>query len=235
MRYIEKTTEPASITNWKEANKDLDVNLDYQSFQGKSDLRHELVEEQLGLCAYTGMPVDKRLGLLPESNLSYSCHIEHIKSRKVCEDECKAAHGEDSYGRVICEDMDFRNLVAAVEVKRKRPAKCEIFGAAEHGHKRLAVIPTQPDCEAKFQYDELGGANPRDATDSDTEDTIVKLKLRHTTLSDYRRAAIQAFFPLDLAMDRGDVELIIEKSTQPTDGRLPEFGFCIASYARSLL
>ena len=236
MKYIEKTEEPVSISEWKEANKNLKVNLDYRSFQRKPKLRDELVEEQFGLCAYTGMPVDeKRLGSFSEANLSYACHIEHMKPRKVCEEECVATHGPDSYGAVVCEDMDYHNLVAAIEVKRKPPAKCEIFGAAAHGHDLLPVLPTQPDCELKFHYDELGGVDPQAADDFDTEATIELLKLRHTSLSDYRRAAIQTFFPVDLQIDRDDLERIIEKTTLPASGRLPEFGFCIASYARSLL
>jgi hypothetical protein len=87
-----------------------------------------LITEQFGLCAYTGAPLDDRLGAYQgrADNLSFEPHIEHVKPRAVCQAELEARGGE--YGRELCEDMDHRNLVAALEVKCRPPARAETFG-----------------------------------------------------------------------------------------------------------
>ncbi len=63
MRYIQKHAQPpASIREWLEVQEPLGVNLDSPSFTRKAQLRGELITEQFGLCAYTGAPLDDRLG-----------------------------------------------------------------------------------------------------------------------------------------------------------------------------
>lgn len=142
MRYIEKSDEPpASIRAWRVVQEPTGVNLDYNSFTRKPELRAELIAEQFGLCAYTGAPLDDRLGGYEQADedLAYQPHIERIKPRSICRAELEARGG--IYGCEICEDMDHRNLVAALEVKRQPPAKSELFGAAAHGDERLPVTP----------------------------------------------------------------------------------------------
>jgi uncharacterized protein (TIGR02646 family) len=233
MRYIQKNDQPpASIREWREVQEPVGVNLDYNSFTRKPALRAELIAEQFGLCAYTGAPLDERLGgyQATDQNLVFQAHIEHIKPRRVCQEELEARGGV--YGYEICEDMDHRNLVAALEVRRQPPAQAEIFGAAAHGDELLPVTPVQPDCESRFQYGENGDIS---GADDDAKETIDLLKLDHTTLEGWRRGAIAGFFPPGEVLTREDVEKRISVLAAPTNGKLPEFNFCIRSYAESLI
>ncbi|MGP0063615.1 MAG: hypothetical protein ACLQGP_08475 [Isosphaeraceae bacterium] len=231
MRYIVKSADPpASIREWLDAQLPVGLNLDYASFNDKPQLRRELIAEQYGLCAYTGTPIDDRLGGYHDANLVFQAHIEHVKPRSVCKAELTARGGIP--GRDLCEDMDHRNLVAALEVRRNPPARPEIFGAAAHGDEVLPVTPLQPGCEERFQFDENGGIH---GLDEPAGKTIDLLKLDHATLIGWRRGAIAGFFPPDLELTRAEIEGLVERLAQATDGRLPEFSFCIHSYARSLL
>ena len=193
-------------------------------------LRDELIAEQFGLCAYTGAPLDERLAGLPDDNLAFQAHVEHIKPRSVCQAELEA-RGK-VYGCELCEDMDHHNLVAALEVKRKPPAKGEVFGAAAHKNQLLPVTPVQPNCESRFQFDDNGGIM---GVDADATLTIELLKLDHTTLAGWRRGAVTAFFPPGEPLTREEVVRRINILSEPSHGKLAEFSFCIAGYARSLL
>ena len=233
MRHIPKgKAPPASIREWREVQEPVGLNLDYDSFNRKAALRAELVEEQYGLCGYTGTPLDDRLGGYQETdrNLAFQAHIEHIKPRSVCRLELEERGAE--YGREICEDMDHRNLVAALEVRRKPPAKSELFGAAAHGNDELPVTPVQPDCEQRFRYDDNGGVT---GTDDDAKNTIKLLKLNHTTLEGWRRGAIWGFLPVEVMPTREDLQQMIDVLDGPANGRLAEFSFCIRSHLQFLL
>lgn len=236
MRHIEKTQEPESIQEWRNAQEKTGVNLDYQSFTRKPQLRNELIAEQYGLCVYTGVPLDERLTGVAESNSNavFQAHIEHIKPRVVCQRELENRGGE--YGKEICEDMDYKNLVAALEVRNKPPAKNEVFGAAAKGKEPLPVTPIQQDCEQKFSFEGNGNVI---GIEKEARESIDLLRLNHTTLAGWREGAIQGYFtnedgePIDYQQE--DYEAIIREMDTPLNGKLPEFCFCIKSYAESFL
>lgn len=231
MRYIHKSIEsPDSIRAWREVQEHLKVNLDYPSFTRKPQLRAELIAEQFGLCAYTGAPIDERLGGLNDENLAFQAHIEHVKPRSICQKELVERGG--AYGCDLCEDMDHRNLVAALEVKRKPPAKGEVFGATARENESLPVTPLQSNCELRFQFNAIGGIA---GVDAEATQTIELLKLNHATLVGWRRGAIVAFFPPGEVLTREEVERRISVLIAPAQGVLAEFSFCLAGYARSLL
>jgi hypothetical protein len=96
----------------------------------------------------------------------------------------------------------------------------------------LPVTPLQADCEARFTYDDNGGIV---GSDAEAAQTIALLKLDHTTLNGWRRAAIAGFFPADEEITREEIERRAQVLTSASGGRLPEFSFCICSYALSLL
>ena len=128
MRHIEKAVAPpAAIRDWRVEQEPVGLNLDYLCFNDKPALRRELIAEQFGLCAYTGAAIDDRMVGYEENNYVFQAHIEHVKPRGLCKAELEARGGV--YGHELCEDMDHRNLVAALEVKRNPPARAEIFGA----------------------------------------------------------------------------------------------------------
>ncbi len=231
MRRIEKPVEPpASIREWLAVQLPVGLNLDYGSFNDKPALRQELIQEQFGLCAYTGTPIDERLMGYRDNNFVFQAHIEHVKPRSVCRAELERRGGH--YGRDLCEDMDHRNLVAALEVRRNPPARSEIFGAAAHENEILPVTPLQVGCEERFQFDDNGGIH---GLDEPARATIGLLKLDYPTLIGWRRGAIAGFFPVDLVLTREEIEGLIQRLAQPANGKLWEFSFCIRSYARSLL
>ena len=231
MRHIAKSPDrPASIREWLVEQLPVGLNLEYKSFNDKPRLRGELIAEQFGLCAYTGTPLDERLGSFTHDDFVFQPHIEHVKSRRVCQDELEARGG--IYGRELCEDMDHQNLVAALETRRNPPANSEIFGAAAHGDKLLPVTPFDPDCEKRFHFEDNGGIH---GSDESARDTIRLLKLEHATLTGWRRGAIAGFFPTELNLSRQDIESLIAALNEPANGKLPEFSFCVRSYAMLLL
>lgn len=229
-QIIKAATAPASIREWNEAQLQLGYNMRYCDFGDASKLCADLIAEQFGLCAYTGTPIDKRLMGYNDNSLVFRPHNEHIKPQSLCRKELEDRGGV--YGRELCEDMDYYNIVAALEVRKERGATSEIFGAAARENKILPVTPLQPRCEERFRFDAEGAIH---GLDEAAQETISLLKLHHKTLKDWRRGAILAFFPDDLLLTREEIEQRIEQFEQPVDGRLIEFSFCISSYARSLL
>jgi hypothetical protein len=231
MRYIEKIAEPpASIREWLEAQLPVGLNLDYRSFNDKPRLRAELIAEQFGLCVYTGTPIGERLLGFHDDNLVFQAHIEHLKAQSVCRAELESQGRRP--GRDLGEDVDHRNLVAALEVKRNPPARSEVFGAAARGNEEVPVKPTTMGCEERFEFDDRGGVH---GLDEPANVTIRLLRLDHPTLAGWRRGAIAGFFPADLALTREEIEQLVDRLAQPNGGKLAEFSFCIRSYARLLL
>lgn len=230
MRHITKTIEPDSIKQWKDSQLPVGLNLDYANFTRKPQLRGELIAEQYGLCAYTGVAIDARLVGLHETDLAFQAHIEHVKPRSVCEKELVARGG--TYGRDLCEDMDFRNLVAALDVIPSRRSRSEFFGAAAHKDDLLPVTPLQANCQSRFRYDAYGKVQ---GLDVDATQTIELLNLNHRTLQGWRRSAIGGFFPTDIEFTREEIEAIMAAMDRSADGELPEFCFCIWDVAQSLL
>jgi hypothetical protein len=232
MRHITKPVDPPKlIQDWLNSQLSISINVSYEQFDSKNALCIELTKQQFGLCAYTGMPIDQRLcDYNNDSNFKFRAHNEHVKPIKVCKDELKEKGG--IYNRDLCEDMDHRNIVAALEVTRIRPSRAEIFGATAHGDELLQITPLQPDCEEKFQFDENGGVH---GSNDMAIQTISLLKLDHPTLMAWRRGAIMGFFPLDINLSKNELEELIDELDQPKDDKLPEFSFCIRSYAKLLL
>ena len=100
MRYIRKpATPPPAIAAFLAVQIPIGVNLDYEhGFTRKPELRQELVEEQYGLCGYTGAPVDERVSKLgnhafamkPGHRVVFSAHIEHLKPQSICQRELES-------------------------------------------------------------------------------------------------------------------------------------------------
>lgn len=231
MRYIPKRTDrPLSLEAFLVDQLPVGLNLDYQSgFSDKPALRAELIAEQFGLCAYTGTAIDARLGSHRAANpdLKLQPHIEHLKAQSVCRQEIVDRGGKVSFD--LGEDMDHRNMVAALEVKGSR---AEQFGASARTNAPLLVLPTQPDCESRFAFSESGRVR---GLDPDAVDTIARLKLNHTTLEGWRKVAMETFLDPIVVTSRQDLEIIVAAMDVPANGQLAEFSFCIKSVANQLL
>jgi hypothetical protein len=203
--------------------------LDYPNFTRTSQLRALLIEEQNGLCAYTGVGLDNRLiAHLPvATNHSFKAHIEHLKSQQQCREELLRKAGVP--GRDEGEDIAYENIVAAVEVVG---ATDEHFGAVYRKNRVIPVIPTQPECEALFMYLENGdvlGHGP------DANGTITILNLNHPTPSGWRKGAIRAFATAFETMTKTELEDAIQALEDTSAGPLREFAFVVAQVAKFYL
>ncbi len=248
MRYIAKPAqEPVAIREYVAAQTPVGHGLDYKTFsqtaspRGGSrggELCKELVAQQFGLCAYTGAGIDERLGRLsdPAKKLKFKVHNEHLKPQSRCKEEMEAQG--HVYGTVVAEDMDHRNIVAALLVEgaggKTKVNKADLFGAAHRENDRVPVLPSDPTCENRFTYHpEDGSISATTQSDAAAQESISVLNLNDSTLSGWRLNAIDTFS--EIITTRQDAELIIQRTTIPQDGRLPEYCFAIRQVAQLYL
>lgn len=245
MRWISKPEQPPpSVRDYLAAQAQVGHGLDYKTFASTAapgggsrggQLCRELTVEQCGLCAYTGAGIDSRLGTLNEPNaqLKFSVHNEHLKPQSVCRKQL-----EDSgktYGVDLGEDMDHRNIVAALLVSGRgnKVTRGSLFGASHRENNPVPIVPTDCTCEQRFKFDVTGGINPATPGDRAAVDTIAALNLRHETLTGWRAQAIAVF--IEGIDNRADAERIVARTTMPENGWLPEYGFAIRQVAQHLL
>jgi uncharacterized protein (TIGR02646 family) len=170
MRQINKSAEPAELTQWKAQNRAL-PNYCYSSLQADHRLaiRTALVNEQRGLCAYTGRRIDVA-----------GCHIEHLRPQAHC------GQGED---------VDYRNLVAGVPAPNTPRLP---YGAHQKGawptiaDEHLFVSPLSGGCAARFSFRLNGEIEAANVVDAAAVETIARLGLNAAALVQLRKAAIEA-------------------------------------------
>lgn len=244
MRWIQKPAEvPAAIREYLEAQTPVGHGLDYDTFSSTGapgggsrggQLRQELVAQQHGLCAYTGVGIDERLGDHQAQNLAFRAHNEHLKPRSICRDEMIAAGRIP--GEAVGEDMDPRNIVAVLFVSGAPATRVnhrELFGAAKRDNDPVPVWPTHANCEARFLFDENGGVHSRNSGDDDARQTIELLGLDHYSLETWRREAIAGFFD---GMTEAELPVVVARlRAPPADSKLPEYSFAILQIAESKL
>lgn len=231
MRFLDKPDRPPeAIRAFLAENLDLAVNLDYRHAPlRKSGLLAELVCAQGGLCAYTGVAIDERLSHRQsagsQDGLRYFAHNEHVKPQSWCRQELVDRGLEP--GRDLGEDMDHRNIVAALGVGGSSESTREIFGAAARPpNTLLPVLPTQPDCESRFRYLADGRIAGRDR---DGATTIAMLRLDHATLEGWRSSAWDVFSQLFITADADQATQLRRTLMEAEEGRLLEFGYVLES------
>jgi len=162
-------------------------------------------------------------------------HNEHLKPQSVCKDEVLEAGGV--YGEIVGDDMDHRNIVAALMVAgaggKTKVDKADLFGAAHRRNDPVPVLPTDPGCESRFVFDAQGLVATAGHADAAATGTIEVLNLNHDTLVGWRETAIDVF--TEAIASRADAELLIQKTTVPENDRLPEYCFAIRQVAQFLL
>jgi hypothetical protein len=242
MRHILKPDSPPdSIRDYVDNQKSVGHGLDYSTFsqtanpQGGSrggQLCRELTAQQFGLCAYTGAGIDIRIGSTTpsEGRLKFRAHNEHLKPQSVCRQELTNAGKKP--GVDLGDDMNHKNIVAALEVSgnQSKVARIDLFGATHRANDPVASIPTNPQCEQDFDFDEQGNIV---AVTQDGEDTIGQLNLKHPTLVGWRKQAISTF--VDAIQSRADAEQVLDRTTNPTNGILPEYCFAIRRVVQKML
>lgn len=241
MRHIAKTTQPAAIRDYLAAQAAVGHGLDYDTFRNTANplgvgrgrqLCKELTAEQCGLCAYTGAGIDEHRLPDPANELKFIPHNEHLKPQSKCRAELIVAG--KTPGVDVGEDMAYTNIVAALLVSgdKKVPADF-LFGASHRGNDLVPIWPTDPTCEARFNYTESGEIHAADAADVDACETIRVLNLKHETLRGWRAEAISAF--VEGIESRADAERIITVTTTPQHGWLPEYCFAIRQVVKKMI
>jgi hypothetical protein len=209
--------------------------VDYPAFTRSKELLQLLIDEQFGLCAYTGTGIDAvrlpehrpRNQNPPRHDYWFKAHIEHLKPQRQCRKELENAG--KVVGRDVGEDVDYRNVVAAIEVAG---TAAEHFGASVRGDQPLPVNPTQPGCEDAFYFFEDGQVRGKHPS---AEEAIRVLRLDHATLNCWRIAAIERFLPERENTPTTELQAILDAMTQPANRQLPEFAFVIAQLARDYI
>ena len=230
MRRITKATTPECLQTFIDdqlAIRPEPANVTYRDFPHKVALRDVLTREQYGLCGYTGTPVDDRIFQYQRAHngASFSNHIEHMKCQKVCRAEVEARGQE--YGRVLADDLDYHNMIAALEV---RGAKVEHFGAVAKATQTLPVLPSDEDCAERFVY--LEGDGRVEGIDAAACASIAVLDLNHETLKGWRLSALSIWLDPDIVKTSGDFLRVVQTVATPINEKLPEFAFVIESIAK---
>ena len=244
---VQTAARPPEPDGWQQ------FRIDYGSFTRGPELLRLLIDEQRGLCAYTGAAVDAerlatrrpRNAIPPRHDYWFKAHIEHLKSQQQCRAELSAGGG--MVGRDRGEDISYHNVVTAIEVGGTR---AEHFGASVRGDSPVPIWPTTQASETSFEFFLDGTIRGRASL---AADTVAVLRLDHPTLNDWRAKEIDDWFalpdsetlpdnqgydaeadtlprPEDLSFER--LNEIISAMETPVNGKLPEFSFVIAQIAR---
>ncbi|MBI5451078.1 MAG: hypothetical protein HY940_06940 [Gammaproteobacteria bacterium] len=233
MRQVAKGNTPNCLQAFIDAQlaiKPEPVNLTYRDFPYKSALCETLTREQYGLCGYTGAPVDERITQLQPAvaGPSFRNHIEHLKCQQACRDEVTGR--DEEYGRVVGDDLNYRNMIAALEV---RGAEVEHFGAVAKAARTLPVLPTHEDCEERFVFREGDGSV--DGLGDTARTSISVLALNHDTLKGWRLSALSTWLDPLIVQTREDFMDVLQAVTTPNNERLPEYAFVIESVAKGYI
>jgi uncharacterized protein (TIGR02646 family) len=170
MRQIKKGTQPRSLTEWRNSFKATGVSPGYSSMPSevRDAVRQSLLQEQGGLCAYTGRRITDS-----------SAHIEHLKPQAHC--------------ITGAEDIDYSNLVACYPAPNS--GACP-YGAHAKGswpnptEAADFVSPLFVGCEQRFLYRYSGKVDEKPG-DIPAKTTRDRLNLNDPELIDMRKAAIK--------------------------------------------
>jgi len=208
MRPITKGEAPECLLKWIEEQCNARQTTDYYAFDQGKKLKEHLLDEQFGLCAYTGR-------LVVASQVS----VEHIKPYSKCRNE-KAANG-----LMVGEDVDHMNMVAT-----HRTYAPNEYGEALRGNWFNAnyISPLEHDCGTHFSF-ELDGNIASNTLRGQA--MIAKLRLDHPKLVEERRAAIDsAVDDLANSLDElGSISNFIAHTLIPVGRQLPTFVFVLES------
>ena len=168
MRRIIKGNPPPEFTRWLAENEELNCRYEDIPSDVRSGMKERMIQEQGGLCGYTGMRIT-----------ATDSHIEHLKPQSRCREEGGS------------EDIAWDNMIAA----HPRPNAQAPYGAqtkADWYEPEKFVSPLSAGCEQRFRFRRVTGKI--EATNPDDEaakETIKQLKLDHSALTDLRLAAIE--------------------------------------------
>lgn len=209
MRRIAKTHPPHKLTEWRDENSE--GNHGYRDLLGTEayhDLKSQLLQEQGGLCAYTGRSINNG-----------SSHVEHIKPQCECAD---------------WEDVEYRNVVACFPADGGDSSHG--YGApvkASWWDEQQFITPLSDECERRFSFVWSGHVHPSPDDHEGATATIKALGLDVDTLRQLRKARVDGFFgfgsrtrarPLSI---RDAKTVLANIESRDANGRLQEFCFVL--------
>ena len=183
------------------------------------DLKHQMYDEQGGICCYCGLRIF-------EDSEGRKQSVEHVVP--------KGAHrelvGEYKNLLLTCSITDDDANLMGVATNNPTLRHCDDSKA----DKPLHYTPLMPECETVFQYDVVGGVQ---ATDSQVQSDIETLRLDCDLLKERRKAALSILFDEDGNFISSEELRKISTNimSRDEDNRLPEFCFVIKSVADSVL
>jgi uncharacterized protein (TIGR02646 family) len=214
MRHIMKQTDhPEEMIEWQEENIHC-VNNCYGHIPStvRAKIKEQLIAEQGGICAYTGMRID-----------AHTSHIEHLQPQTHCRNG---------------EDVAYQNMVACSPGPGQQDPP---YGAKQKGqwpdpsNAYLFVSPLSPGCEARFNFDMRGKITPAGSghQDAAVAETIKRLGLDHSQLTELRNKAIRATLatrergPGSLPLADARKRLQSLRQDEETQGTLEPFCFVL--------
>ena len=183
------------------------------------DLKHQMYDEQGGICCYCGLRIF-------EDSEGRKQSVEHVVP--------KGAHrelvGEYKNLLLTCSITDDDANLMEVATNNPTLRHCDDSKA----DKLLHYTPLMPVCETVFQYDAVGGVQ---ASNNDAQADIETLRLDCDLLKERRKAALSILFDEDgNFISAEELRQISSKiMSRDEDNRLPEFCFVIKSVADSVL
>ncbi|MCY2992139.1 MAG: TIGR02646 family protein [Planctomycetota bacterium] len=211
MKHIKKSAPPQQLISWAAANAGLpSLRYGHGGFPHPA-VHKSLIAEQGCICAYTMIRIDES-----------TSHVEHLKPQTVSRKEENPS-----------ETADYRNIVACYpkqHIAGDPPVK---FGAIFRGEAWDPVkflSPLNAACEARIRFGTDGKVRPWKSTDAGAKWTIGTLALDASSLTEYRRAAIEArgvSLAADEPLTRKEAQRIVAGiCTRNTDGRFHPY--CVA-------
>jgi len=216
MKYITQGHTPQELRRWFEGQPIADgrrLNCSYDDIPGnvKQAVKQRLLDEQGGLCCYTGQRVSED-----------SSHIEHLKPQTLCENH---------------EDVDYANLLAAYPGVNSQGCPYGAYAKADWYDAELLISPLSRHSENRFRFDLRGRIRPASNGDPAALETITRLCLDHDSLTELRKQAIDAaLFPQNRPRRRAQLRQITQSyCDRDTQNRFPHFCFVIMQAAQMLL
>lgn len=184
------------------------------------ELKHQMYEEQGGLCCYCGLHIFKDSEGRKQS-------IEHIIPKGIQ----RELVGEYKNLLLSCSTTeDDAILMGADTLNNSSLRHCDDSKADTPLH----YTPLMPECETVFQYDIVGSVQ---ATNPEAQTDIETLQLNCDLLKRRRKAALSILFDEhgDFLSDEELQQIASSIMSRDDDNRLPEFCFVIKKVTDSLL
>ncbi len=184
------------------------------------DVKHQMYDEQGGICCYCGLRIFK-------DSEGRSQSVEHI----IPKGKHRELVGEYRNLLLACSVTDDDASLMGAESKASPALRhCDDSKADATLH----YTPLMPECETVFRYDAVGGVK---AANDDAEEDIQTLRLNCDLLKTRRKAALSILFDEDGNIVSDEELRLISSSimSRDEDNRLTEFCFVIKSVANSML